>query len=106
MAKNDKAPEVEKTEKEIENDKRREAYSVATTNLRAKYREDFDEMLKSEYAERGLTFRKRLSDKEKAIKKMREAAESIGLTLTDEQIADMLAQQEVQNDPTSPDDEG
>ena len=73
-------------------DLRREAYSAATTALRKMHRKDFDDILEAAYAERGLVYQRKLTDEEKAIKKIREITEGLGLHLTDEMITAMLAQ--------------
>ena len=84
--------EVVETEEKDANDLRREAYSAATTALRKMHRKDFDDILEVAYAERGLVYQRKLTDEEKAIKKIREITEGLGLHLTDEMITAMLAQ--------------
>jgi nitrogen regulatory protein PII-like uncharacterized protein len=87
--------EAEAVEEKSVNDLRREAYSVATTRLRTEFRKEFDAILTEEYTSRGLEYQPRLSDEEKAVKKMRELAEKAVFVLTDEMIAQM---QQKEND--------
>jgi hypothetical protein len=68
VVKDEAAPAPDSTEA----DRRRKAYAVATTVLRDRHRREFDELYEAECAKLGVSYKRRLSEEEKAEKQVEE----------------------------------